>query len=525
MKKPSPSASRLSAKDGEKILVVDDDARVLDLLQITLSGRGFDVVTANSAREALRRVDGARPNLMVLDVHLGEDDGLEVLSSVRERMDHRRLPVILISSTTSSEAKLEGFRAGADDFVAKPFSPRELILRIRRILDRIEESADLARRVRTLEHQVARGELALEESRADMRSRLFRVGSILTALQEVGEARDLDALLGRFVAVATGYLDLGVTGLFLLDEAAGAYVCRAGRGWSGGRRHEARFSAGSPLVAALTGSDRTASLAALESRPETYDEAAALRSAGFAFLHPVMVENRLRGAIGFGVGGDAEHDTADRELVSAVARSVGVALRNQGAISAIQRSFLETSSSLIHGLESRYAGLDGHSHRVSEVAVALARRVGLTESEMETVRLGAQLHDLGLVELYEHLGREVALTDEARRQVAEAPVRAAVTIAESGPLEHVAAIVRHHHEHWDGTGYPDALAGESIPIGARIVSVANAYDALTHERPYRGAYTATDALTQIREAAGTEFDPGVVRELVSVVTDGEVPVG
>jgi HD-GYP domain-containing protein (c-di-GMP phosphodiesterase class II) len=208
-----------------------------------------------------------------------------------------------------------------------------------------------------------------------------------------------------------------------------------------------------------------------------------------------------------------------------VARSVGVALRNQGAISAIQRSFLETSSSLIHGLESRYAGLDGHSHRVSEVAVALARRVGLTESEMETVRLGAQLHDLGLVELYEHLGREVALTDEARRQVAEAPVRAAVTIAESGPLEHVAAIVRHHHEHWDGTGYPDALAGESIPIGARIVSVANAYDALTHERPYRGAYTATDALTQIREAAGTEFDPGVVRELVSVVTDGEVPVG
>lgn len=524
MKKPSSSQSRLAAKDGEKILVVDDDARVLDLLQITLSGRGFEVVTANSAREALRRVEGARPSLVVLDVHLGDDDGLEVLSSIRERNDHRRMPVILISSTTSSEAKLEGFRAGADDFVAKPFSPRELILRIRRILDRIEESADLARRVRTLEQQVARGELALEESRADMRSRLFRVGSILTALQEMGEAQDLDALLHRFVAVATGYLDLGVTGLFLLDEDDDRFVCRAGRGWSGGRRHDASFAARSSLVAALAKNDRTVSLGALESRPETYDECVALRSAGFAYLHPVMVEGRLRAAIGFGVGEDAEHDTADRELVGAVARSVGVALQNQAALAAMHESFLETSSSLIRELESRYAGLDGHSRRVAEVAEALGRRAGLTAAELQSVRLGAQLHDLGLVELYEHLGQEPALTEEARQQVNEAPVRAAVTIASSGPLADVAAIVRHHHEHWDGTGYPEKLAGDSIPFGARIVSVANAYDALTHERPYRGAYTATDALTQIRDASGTEFDPRVVEHLVAVVTGGEIPV-
>jgi HD-GYP domain-containing protein (c-di-GMP phosphodiesterase class II) len=89
----------------------------------------------------------------------------------------------------------------------------------------------------------------------------------------------------------------------------------------------------------------------------------------------------------------------------------------------------------------------------------------------------------------------------------------------------VAAIVRHHHEHWDGTGYPEGLAGESIPIGARIVCIANALDALLHVRPYRPAHSLEEAIAILEKDAGCEFDPELVRLLVELLREGKVAVG
>ena len=86
-------------------------------------------------------------------------------------------------------------------------------------------------------------------------------------------------------------------------------------------------------------------------------------------------------------------------------------------------------------------------------------------------------------------------------------------------------MVRHHHEHWDGTGYPDGLGGESIPLGARIVAIANAFDAMLHERPYRPALGPSDALETLNRGAGCEFDPELVEVFVQLVTEGEIPVG
>ena len=117
------------------------------------------------------------------------------------------------------------------------------------------------------------------------------------------------------------------------------------------------------------------------------------------------------------------------------------------------------------------------------------------------------------------------LEPSAREKLASAPARAATTIAETGPLARVAAVVRCHHEHWDGTGYPDGLGGESIPIGARIVAIANAFDAMLHERPYRAAMGPSDAIETLNLAAGREFDPELVDAFVQLVTEGEVPVG
>jgi len=523
--KSGAQANRMMAREGEKILVVDDDARVLDLLQVTLSGRGFTVVTAANGEEAVRRIAHARPDLVVLDVDLPRRNGIEVLEELRNQAAYEKLPVILISSNSSSEAKLQGLRSGADDYIAKPFSPRELILRIRRILDRVEESIDLKRKVRTLEGQLARGEKVLEESRASMRRRLFRVGSVLSALQGVGQAKSPDDLFTRFVSIAVGHLDLGVTSLLLLDDARGQFECKAGRGCAMARQTELTFRQEGALAQFLAGAARAVSLASLETLPEASAEVLRLRATGIEYLHPIRVEGELRGAIGYCHDPEATGGSAETELIAAVARSLEVALTNQRHLAAMQRSFLETSSFLIRSLEERHRGLAGHSDRVARTAHGLARRIGLDEHEADVVRLAGQLHDLGLVELYEELDRpDTSLADDARRQVQEAPVRAALTLSEAGPLEVVATIVRHHHEHWDGTGYPDGLGAESIPIGSRIVAIANAFDALTHERPYRPAYSVRQALDFIAADAGREFDPDLVQAFLALVETGEALV-
>lgn len=508
----------LSARHGEKILVAAADARVLDLIQITLSGRGFQVVTAVDGEEALRRLTGAHPDLIVLDTKLPRKSGMEVLEAIKKG-ERSRTPVIVISSNASSESKLEAFRKGADDYVAKPFSPRELILRIRRILDRIEEAQALTMRVRRLESVVAHGERVLEESRSDLRSRLFRVGSVVGALQHVGEARDQDELIARFVETLAGYLEIRTCALFVLDEEEDVFSSRVFRG--GGLAPHLVFSAGGALAAALTESARPVSLESLSSLPEAERESGELLSAGLTELFPVLAGGRLRGAIGVRLVGERAESTI--ELVHAVARSVAVALANQQALAAMHRSFLETSSLLIKSLEARHPGLAGHSERVSLIAVSLAERVGIGEGSMEHVRLGAQLHDLGLVHLYETLtGFAGPLEDHHRKEVVEAPGRAASHLSDVGPLDAVAEIIRHHHERWDGTGYPEGLGETSIPIGARIVAVANAFDALTHERPHRAAYGVEEALEILHDERATGFDPALVDALTDLVRGGEI---
>lgn len=158
-----------------------------------------------------------------------------------------------------------------------------------------------------------------------------------------------------------------------------------------------------------------------------------------------------------------------------------------------------------------------HSQRVSQYAVRLARAMGLPEREVERIRIGGLMHDLGKIGVSGRIIRKPAkLTAEEQALMRE---HASVSASIIEPLEILgesAAMVRHHHENWDGSGYPDGLRGEEIPLGARIIFVADALDALLTDRPYRKGASRAEALAIIRQNAGTQFDPTVVAALERV---------
>jgi two-component system cell cycle response regulator len=165
---------------------------------------------------------------------------------------------------------------------------------------------------------------------------------------------------------------------------------------------------------------------------------------------------------------------------------------------------------LLRALAERDPGLGSHGDAVA-LAEATAEALGLAPDEVEQVRHAAELHDVGKVAIPDAiLGKPGPLSEEEWAFVRRHPVIGQRIILAAPALTRVAALVRASHERWDGSGYPDALAGEDVPLGARIVAVADAFAAMTAGRPYRSARTAAEALEELRRAAGTQFDPLVV---------------
>jgi len=179
-------------------------------------------------------------------------------------------------------------------------------------------------------------------------------------------------------------------------------------------------------------------------------------------------------------------------------------------LQATNRELLEL---MVKAIEARDPYTSGHSQRVAEIARLLAREMGLHLREVDTITTAALLHDVG--KIYEEfapiLRKEGKLTAEERRLMESHPVRSAELIGTISNLRGaVAKCVRHHHENFDGSGYPDGLARDAIPIGSRIIMVADTTDAMTTDRPYRKALSYERVVEELDRKAGQQFDPSVV---------------
>ena len=180
---------------------------------------------------------------------------------------------------------------------------------------------------------------------------------------------------------------------------------------------------------------------------------------------------------------------------------------------------VRAAASLAHAVDARDAYTGSHSQRVGELAARIARRLRLPPDEIELVRLAGSLHDLGKLAIPEEILRKPGPLNEAERLVLERHPRIGFRMLDSLGVEPVATWVLHHHERWDGTGYPDRKPSEEIPLVARILFVADAYDAMTNDRIYRPKLSHERALAELERCAGTQFDPAVVAAVVEELAE------
>jgi HD-GYP domain-containing protein (c-di-GMP phosphodiesterase class II) len=202
-------------------------------------------------------------------------------------------------------------------------------------------------------------------------------------------------------------------------------------------------------------------------------------------------------------------------------KQTATALRNARAVVESRELYFDTLRALALAMETKDPYSRGGTERILEYADAIGMSFGLSAEDQDALRIAALLHDIGMAAA----GDSVVTADRPLTTVERAllkmhPQIAAEILAEAPALRSVVPIVYHHHEWYDGEGYMNGVSGESIPIGARILAVADAFVAMTSPRPYRAAFSAGDALREMQDKAGTQFDPALVAILKDVLQGG-----
>jgi diguanylate cyclase (GGDEF)-like protein len=369
--------------------------------------------------------------------------------------------------------------------------------------------------LRLLEVLAAHASVALENARLYEAQR--REAESATALLEFGRAlagaKGPAEVAHRVVAGSARILSSPSVSLLLQDAGSGELLRLAEHDGSSTRTTRTAVQRGILLESWLERGDPFLA-ETTAGHPLLPDPRAA---SGTIAIAPFALEGR-RGAIAAALPALATFGPRELELLGGIAQQAKVALQNAESYETLERTFLSTVEALVNALEARDENTSSHGRTIADLALQVGLELGFGPDALRSLELGALLHDLGKLGIPEAiLAKPGPLTDAERGIVESHPILGERILEPIEQLEEVRRIVRSAHENFDGTGYPDRLAGEEIPIESRIVFACDAYHAMTTDRPYRSSIGSDEAKARLRQGSGTQFDPSVVAALLRVL--------
>ena len=240
-----------------------------------------------------------------------------------------------------------------------------------------------------------------------------------------------------------------------------------------------------------------------------------------ALVVPLMVGTKALGVLGVinKVGAPAFTES-DQSLLAALAGQMAIAVENARLYEDVRGLSIATIRSLATAIDARDPYTKGHSDQVARLSVLLAQEMGWNRADLEMLEFAALLHDVGKIGIPDAILRKVeSLSPDEWNHIRLHPYHSAQIVKPVQPLQRIIPWIYHHQEKWDGTGYPDGLKGKDIPLAARIIAVADAFNAMTTDRPYRKAKTREEAIEELRRCAGAQFDPQVVEVFVGLLEE------
>lgn len=500
------------------ILVVDDDPKVLEILSESLTRRGYRVRQAINGRQAMDAYRAEAPELVLLDMKLPDMSGLEVMQNLREYTGDD-IPIMVLSAHSDLDLRLQSLGGGAEDYLVKPVPLRELNAKIENVLARTGRARALRAKSNSLLTQIRRRRDRQTRTDKEMQRHLLSMRTLFNVSQDLNRVLEPQELGNLVSLTLVGELKVTSMAMFALERENDTQFGLLGvKGFSREKFDGVSIPRHGEFVTVVEQSPRPSKIARNPERSWTRIMPD-LRLAVFEYVVPVRVRDVTKGLIFTGPKINAtEYDDYDQDMMMFIANSAGIGLENSRLFKQLQVTYVSTLKTLISIIEAKDRYTRGHTERVASYANAIAARLQVDEEERRRIMFGALLHDIGKVGVVENiLHKDGSLDQDEWKLLQKHPVVGARLVEKMEFLVGVAEIVRHHHESWDGRGYPDGLKGEDIPLGARIVTVADSFDAMTTNRSYRKALSIEEAISRLEAASGTQFDPWVVGTFVRFI--------
>lgn len=356
----------------------------------------------------------------------------------------------------------------------------------------------------------------MSEQLGNQFARLSDMGKLF---QKILEARDQDTIINEVIVHYSTSVSYEWIGISLLDVKTAFHVMTSYSNGTNG------LPAETVRVQALLSREELTSLWVAEEGLHVkagggFDNLLAPMAdegADEFFLQPILIKNSLVGALILGYRRAPKQDREERIRLRQVADEIAIALDNIRLIEELNWLNRGTIEVLAKAVDAKSPWTAGHSQRVTSLALEIGKEMGLSANDLETLHLGGLFHDIGKIGIPEViLDKPGRLTDEEYAIIQEHPKKGAEMLKPIQAYHDAIPIVFQHHEQFDGQGYPLGLSGEEIVLGARILAVADVFDALYSRRPYRQGWDITKAISYLEENAGSNFDPGVVTAFLKV---------
>ncbi len=492
--------------DLKSILVVDDDEATRGVIIDALRESGyFNTREVENGLQALSLLETASFDLVISDLKMPGMSGLDLLTRIKH-LDSST-PVIIVTGYPTIDLTVSAMKEGAVDFLTKPFKIDDLIFKVNLYLQE--------RSLLSEEDRDERG------TKWELGEKIRELSTIRLIGERIEHRRGLagDEMFDEIVKLSLA-LTRGETGLIVLvDETNKRFlnksICHS-------RQHD-QTDAGDLLAARLTPFFR-----------ETVSRRAPLLINGDHSLRAddslIAVPLTIRGSKIFGIlaifSGDGTTIFTRKDLthVQNLAERASLYLENTILYESLFGSIMNTFESLIHSIHARDNYTERHSRSVTHLSLLTAKTMGCSDYEIESLRISAHLHDIGKIAVPDHILLKPAPLSDDEYRIIQTHAEAGEDILKSIALfDRERTIVRHHHERWDGRGYPDGLTGNEIPLLARILSVADTFDAMTSDRPYRKALPPAVAVDEIRDNRWKQLDGDVVDVFLSALDEARQP--
>lgn len=346
-----------------------------------------------------------------------------------------------------------------------------------------------------------------------MFKRLLVLSNVFILGREIVTNLDLEPLVDKFLPIASEGTDSDIACLYLFrDKIDWPYMVRL----FVGEGKEGKFNANSQsgyteLIKAVRSSGQVKTINNLSESEFASSETNKID--GYVLKDSLVVPLKPRDTL-LGViqvankHRNASYTYEDMDLLKILGSQIAFVIQNAELFNNLEKAYLDTLSALTNAIDAKDSYTRGHSDRVTELSVKLAIEAGLPDTDVEKIRLGGMLHDIGKIGIPELVLNKPGRLDNDEFTIMKSHPTLGVSILGSVEfLQNVVPIIKHHHERYDGKGYPDGLKGNDIPYLARIVSIVDTFDAMTTNRPYRKALTTEESLHEIERCKGTQFDP------------------